>query len=83
MVNLSLRAEIDHGRITVEKPERLPITGKALLTVLNSSEPDVDWEKVMRLLGAMRNKVDGLALEREARDEWDEPEGEHTKRDNR
>ncbi len=30
-----------------------------------------DWDKVMGLLDTMRNKVGGLALEREARNEWD------------
>lgn len=74
MANLTMKAEIDHGRITVAEPEKLPVTGKALLTVLDSSEHKPDWDKVMGLLGTMQNKVDGLAVEREARNEWDERE---------
>ena len=74
MVNLTMKAEINHGRITVAEPEKLPVTGKALLTVLDSSEHKPDWEKVMGLLGTMHNKMDGLAVEREARNEWDECE---------
>ena len=74
MAYLTLAAEIDHGRITVAEPDKLPATGKALLTVLDSPEHKPDWDKVMRLLGTMQNKVDGLAVEREARAEWDERE---------
>ena len=71
---LTMEAEIDHGRIIPKEPEKLPATGKALLTVLDSSERKPDWDKVMRLLGKMENKVDGLTVEREARAEWDERE---------
>ncbi len=74
MANLTMKAEIDRGRITVAEPEKLPMTGKAWLTVLDSSERKPDWDKVMGLLGTMQNKVDGLAIEREARSEWDERE---------
>lgn len=69
-----MKAEIDHGRITVAEPDKLPATGKALLTVLDAPERKPDWDKVMGLLGSMQNKVDGLAVEREARNEWDERE---------
>ncbi len=62
MAYLTLQAEIDHGRITVAEPEKLPATGKALLTVLDSPGREPDWNKVMELLGTMQNKVDGLAV---------------------
>ena len=74
MANLTMKAEINHGRITVAEPEKLPVTGKALLTVLDSPEHKPDWDKVMGLLGTMQNKVDGLAVERGARNEWAERE---------
>ena len=74
MAYLTLSAEIDHGRITVSEPEKLPAKGKALLTVLDSPERKPDWNKVMSLLGTAEKKLDGLAVEREARDEWDERE---------
>ena len=74
MAYLTLAAEIDHGRITVAEPDKLPVTGKALLTVLDSPEHKPDWNKVMSLLGTMQARVDGLTVEREARAEWDERE---------
>ena len=74
MAYLTLAADIDHGRITVSEPDKLPVTGKALLTVLDATERRPDWNKVMSLLGTMQAKVDGLAVEREAREEWDERE---------
>ncbi len=74
MSYLTMEAAIDHGRITVAEPDKLPVTGKALLTVLDSPERKPDWAKVMSLLGTMEHKVDGLAVEREARAGWDERE---------
>ena len=74
MTYMTLAAAIDHGNITVSEPDRLPVTGRALLTVLDAAEHKPDWDKVMTLLGTMENKVDGLTVEREARAEWDERE---------
>lgn len=71
---LTLEADIDHGRITVAEPDKLPVTGKALLTVLAKPAQRPDWAKVMSLLGSSESKLDGLAIEREARAEWDERE---------
>ena len=71
MAYVTLEAQIDHGRITVSEPDKLPGTGKGLLTVLESPAPTPDWTKVMRLLGTMQNPADGLAVERESRSEWD------------
>ena len=71
---LTLEATIDHGLITVAEPERLPVNGKALLTVLDASEGKPDWDKVMSLLGTAGQKLDGLAIERAAREEWEERE---------
>lgn len=74
MADLSMEAEIDHGRVIPKEPEKLPLVGKALLTVLDWPERKPDWDKVMALLGAMQNKADGLAVERAARAEWNERE---------
>ena len=70
MANLTLEATIDHGRIIVAEPEKLPESGRALVTVLNVPERGLDWDKVMGLLGTMEKKVDGLTFERNARAEW-------------
>jgi len=77
---LTLEADIDHGRITVAEPDKLPVTGKALLTVLETPTQRPDWAKVMSLLGASGSKLDGLAIEREARAEWDDREKQHWER---
>jgi hypothetical protein len=74
MAYLTLEAEINHGRISVTEPDRLPATGKALLTVLDAPERKPDWEKVMGLLGGTESKLDGVAIERAAREEWVERE---------
>ena len=74
MANLTLEATIDHGRITVAQPEKLPVRGKALLTVLDVPERKPDWDKIMAILGTAQNKLDGLQVERESRVDWDERE---------
>jgi hypothetical protein len=68
---VTMEAEIDHGRVIPKEPEKLPPTGIALLTVLTATGDKRDWDKIMALLGTMHNKVDGLAVERQARAEWD------------
>jgi hypothetical protein len=68
---VTMEAEIDHGRVIPKEPEKLPLTGRALLTVLSPVDEKRDWDKVMGLLGTMQEKADGLAIEREARAEWD------------
>lgn len=70
MAYLTMEADIDHGRVIPKEPEKLPATGKALLTVLGARERKPDWDKVMRLLGTMQCQADGLGLERQARAEW-------------
>ncbi len=68
---VTMEAEIDHGRVIPKEPEKLPLTGRALLTVLTPTGEKPDWDKVMALLSTMNEKADGVTIEREARDEWD------------
>ena len=74
MAYLTLAAEIDHGRITVAEPDKLPVTGKALLTVLDSPEHKPDWNKIEAVLGTLKTGVDAAEWERQIRSEWDERE---------
>lgn len=76
MANLTMKAEIDHGRITVAEPDKLPVTGKALLTVLDAPERKPDWDKVQSILGTLKTNVDAAEWERQIRAEWDERERE-------
>jgi hypothetical protein len=71
MAYLTMEAEIDHGRIIPKEPEKLPETGRALITVLGPVAHKPDWDTVMSLLGTMKQKVNGLTVEREARGEWE------------
>ena len=74
MAYLTLAAEIDHGRITVAEPEKLPATGKAILTVLDSTEKKPDMDVIRSVIGTLKTEIDGAAYEREVRAEWDERE---------
>ena len=75
MAYITMEAEIDHGRIIPKEPEKLPQTGRALITVLEPTSRKPDWNKVMSLLGTMKTKGDGLTMERESRSEWEDRDG--------
>lgn len=74
MAYLTLEAEINHGRISVAEPDKLPATGKALLTVLDAPERKPDMDVIKSILGNLKTPIDGAAYEREIRAEWDERE---------
>jgi hypothetical protein len=74
MAYLTLKAEINHGLITVAEPDKLPATGKALLTVLDGQAHKPDLEKIKSVLGTLKTDTDGAAYERQVRAEWDERE---------
>jgi len=74
MAYLTMEAEIDHGRITVAEPDKLPLTGKALLTVLDSPAHKPDLDVIKSIIGTLTTKIDGAAYEREVRVEWEERE---------
>ena len=49
MSYVTLEVEIDNGRIIPNEPDKLPKTGKGLLTVLESSAESTDPEKAERI----------------------------------
>jgi len=71
MAYLTMDAEIDHGRIIASEPQKLPPTGRALLTVLESGERKPDLEKIQSLLGTLKTSVDAVEWQRQMRAEWD------------
>jgi len=74
MAYVTIEAEIDHGRIIPAEPEKLPPTGKALLTVLDSPERKPDLQVVRSLLGTLKTDLDAAEWQRQQRAEWDERE---------
>jgi len=74
MAYLTMAAEIDHGRITVAEPEKLPVTGKALLTVLEAPHRKPDLEVVKSVIGTLKTKVDAAEWQQRERAAWDERE---------
>ena len=73
MPDTVIEADIEQGRIIPKRPEMLPQTGKALITILGS-ESKPDWDKIMPLLGTMKHKLDGVTVQRESRAGWAERE---------
>ena len=74
MAYVTIEAEIDHGRIIPAEPEKLPPTGKALLTVLDPPERKPDLQVVRSLLGTLKTDLDAAEWQRQQRAEWDERE---------
>jgi hypothetical protein len=65
-----MEAEIDHGRVIPAEPEKLPATGRAILTVLSApAKPDI--ERVKSQLGIFKPRVDVVEWQRKIRSEWD------------
>lgn len=74
MAYLTMEAEIDHGRITVAEPEKLPPTGKALLTVLSTPPKKPDIEVIKSVIGTLKTRIDVAEWQRQERAGWDERE---------
>ena len=74
MAYLTMEAKIDHGRIIVAEPEKLPATGKALLTVLESAPRKPDWKVVESVIGTLKTDLDAAKWQREDRAQWGERE---------
>lgn len=73
----TMEADIDHGRIIPKEPEKLPPTGKALITVLEPAPKKPDWKVIEKAIAKLRpafKGVDGVAYQRKERAEWDERE---------
>jgi hypothetical protein len=49
MSYVTLEVEIDNGRIIPNEPDKLPKTGKGLLTVLESQAEQTDPERAARI----------------------------------
>lgn len=49
MSYVTLEVEIDHGRIISAEPDKLPETGKGLLTVLQSETQALNTERKARI----------------------------------
>ena len=74
MAYLTMEADIDHGRIIPKEPEKLPASGKALLTVLESVTHKPDLEVIKSVLGSLKTDIDVVEWQRRQRAEWDERE---------
>ena len=65
-----MEAEIDHGRVIPLEPDKLPVTGRALLTVLSPTGQKPDFDKIRPWLGVLKTKVDSVEWQRQVRSEW-------------
>jgi hypothetical protein len=67
----TMEADIDHGRVIPAQPEKLPVVGRALLTVLEPA-PKPNLDKIKTLLGTFRPSIDLGEWQEKIRGEWDQ-----------
>ena len=72
MEAITIAATIRNGQIIPDHPEKLPASGRAVVTLIVESESKPDWEKIRALLGSVKFPLSGLEYERMIRSEWDE-----------
>ena len=70
MAYLTMEAEIDHGRIIPKEPEKLPVTGKALLTVLDAAPVKPDVEVIKSIIGTLKTDIVAVEWQRRERQQW-------------
>ena len=67
----TIEAELVEGKIIPLEPDKLPKSGKLLLTILPESKKQPDWVRVRQLLGWLKSDVDSVEWQKEIRDEWE------------
>ena len=67
MSYLTLEVEIDHGKVVLKEPGRLPEKGSGLLTIFPSNESDDPAPAPLQALNALQNHL-GLDARKAA--EW-------------
>ena len=71
MSYLTIEAKIEQGRIIPLEPDRLPSSGRVLLTVLSPGGCRPDWGRIKPLLGSLKTELEATEWQRTSRAEWD------------
>jgi hypothetical protein len=73
MGEIVIEADIRNGQVIPREPEKLPTSGKALITVLaQTKKPDVNV--IRSVFGTLKTDIDAAEWQRKERAEWDERE---------
>ena len=74
MAPVTIEATIENGHIIPDEPNKLPPTGRVLVTVEDVSRlrKKADIAVIKSLLGKTKVPMDGVEYERQVRAEWDE-----------
>jgi hypothetical protein len=68
---LTLDAEIVDGQIVLKPGAKLPVRGRALVTLMLDDTCRPNWEMVESSLGALhRPELDSVSWQRQLRDQW-------------
>jgi len=67
MSYMTLEADIAHGQVIVKEPAKLPVTGKALVTIVDSGVPATAGLRPLEALEALQQH---LKLDDRKASEW-------------
>ena len=68
---LTIEGRIEEGRIIPLEPDRLPSSGRVLLTVLSPTSRKPDFDRIKPWLGSLKTELDAAEWQRASRAEWD------------
>lgn len=74
MAPITIEATIENGHIIPDEPNKLPATGRVLVTVEDAKRlrKKADVAVIKSLLGKAKAPMSGVEYERQVRAEWDE-----------
>ena len=74
MSNIVIEADIENGKVIPREPEKLPTTGKALITVLPTETKKPDINVINSVIGTLKTDIDVVEWQRRERAKWGERE---------
>ena len=72
MGNIAIEADIENGKVIPREPEKLPVTGKALITVLPTQTKKPDINVINSVIGTLKTDIDAAEWQRQERDAWED-----------
>ncbi|HMJ90255.1 MAG TPA: hypothetical protein VK530_10585 [Candidatus Acidoferrum sp.] len=72
MGEIVIEADIVNGEVIPKEPEKLPASGKALITVLGSQTKKPDMNVIRSVFGTLKTNIDAAEWQRQERETWEE-----------
>lgn len=67
---MTIEAKIKNGKIIPLEPDKLPRSGRLLLTILPEVSKKPDWRRIKTMLGRLETETDPGEWQSKLRDDW-------------